>query len=363
MKFRDTVCFDDVLLVPQHSFISSRSDVNTSTRLGDIELITPLVSAPMTTVTEGEMAIAIGNLGGAGILHRFGQINDRDLWLASLRSNAYCVPRIISIGLDVKVDMLGIDIAEFGIHGVCIDVAHGDHSNVESLIKDLRVSFPDLNIIAGSIATGDAAIRLASAGANVLRCGIGGGSLCTTRIQTGHGVPTLQTVMDVSNALEVEGLRGYNIITEDGHEDIVEYDNSYVSIIADGGIRNAGDCVKALAAGADVIMCGSLFASTDEAPGDVIIEDGRAYKSYKGMASYETQKEKRPGRKPRVEGVSTRVPYRGPVKNIVDDLVAGIRSGLSYSGASNIKELQENAEFIRISPNSLTENKPHGKSL
>lgn len=329
--------FDDVLLVPQHSNIKSRTDVDLSTKLGSLSLRLPILSANMDTVTEGNMAVAMGKLGGGGVLHRFAEFDpDVIRWIDQcIESKA---PVIISLGVtDLEEEIARVDwiIEKRGIlNAICLDVAHGDHETVLGAIRELRLCFPQIDVIAGNVATADGAKRLVDAGASIIKVGIGPGSVCSTRIVTGHGVPQLTAIMNVVQAVDVQ-------------------------VIADGGIRYPGDIVKALAAGADAVMLGSLLAGTDEAAGERIIEDGVAYKTYRGMASYAAQKEKRQGRAPRVEGVSAKVPYRGPVSDTIANLEAGIRSGLSYSGATTLSELRSRAEFVVVTPNSVKESHPH----
>lgn len=336
--------FDDVLLVPQHSKIASRDDVDLSTQLGDnLKLKLPIVSANMDTVTEAKMAIAMGQAGGAGVLHRFEDPNTIGEWCRACKDAK--VPSIVSVGLDATSYTLAWGLAgQRQIDAVCVDVAHGDHDRILELVAKLRkqMFFPD--IIAGNVATGQAALRLARAGANIIKVGVGPGSVCSTRVVSGHGFPQLSAIEEVDQALTLEGMRSTN---------------NRVAIIADGGIRYPGDIVKALAAGADAVMLGSLLAGTDEAAGERIVEDGIAYKTYRGMASLAVQKEKRTDRKPRVEGVSARIPYRGPVCDTLANLEAGIRSGLSYSGAANLAELREVAEFVVVTGNTLKESHPH----
>ena len=335
MRIRNelTYSFDDVLLVPQYSTIDSRADVDLSTQIGAIKLTLPLLSANMDTVTEGKMAVAMGRAGGAGVLHRFASTKDLYGWLRAC--NEY--PAIISVGLNVDIPWLQSN--NNLIDALCIDVAHGDHYRVIALLKELRANFPDQDIIAGNVATGDAARRLVMAGANIIKVGIGPGSVCSTRIVSGHGMPQLSAIMEVREWTSEMNSRTY--------------------IIADGGIRYPGDIVKALAAGADAVMLGSLLAGTDEAAGERIVEHGVAYKTFRGMASRDVQTQKRAGQTLRIEGVTAKVPYRGPVSDTLDNLEAGIRSGLSYSGANNLAELREVAEFVVVTGNTLKESHPH----
>jgi len=334
-RFRDkpAYSFDDVLLVPQYSQITSRSDVDISTKLGKLELKLPLLSSNMDTVTEGKMAIAMALAGGAGVLHRFADLEDQMQWANDCSHTMHSVPIIISVGITGEHHSF---IKEIAPDMICVDVAHGDHLRVMNLITGLREDYPDMDIIAGNVATGQGARRLVEAGANIIKVGIGPGSVCSTRVVSGHGFPQLSAIIEIRKAL---GPAPW-------------------SIIADGGIRYPGDIVKALAAGADAVMLGSLLAGTDEAAGERIVEHGQAYKTFRGMASREAQKQ-RGGKTPRVEGVSAKVPYRGPVSDTLANLEAGIRSGLSYSGCRTIVELRGKAEFVVVTGNTLRESHPY----
>lgn len=335
--------FDDVLLVPQHSKITSRADVDLSTTIGKMRLKLPILSANMDTVTEGKMAVAMGKRGGAGVLHRFAETRVVDNWLGMCREAG--VPGIASFGLSEE-DRFPMSYGgkNNAFTAICIDVAHGDHERVIELLQWIRKQLPDLDIIAGNVATGEAAVRLVRAGANIIKVGVGPGSVCSTRIMTGHGVPQLSAILDVSTSLSFQSI------------------TPHYSIIADGGIRNSGDIVKALAAGADAVMLGSLLAGTEESPGDVVMQDGQAFKAYRGMASYDVQKEKRVGQVPRVEGVSAKVPFRGSVDHTLNVLENGIRSGLSYSGAVSLSDLRDSAEFVVVTQNGMRESGTHHPS-
>ena len=335
--------FDDVLLVPKYSAITSRSDVDLSTTLGKLKLKLPLLSSNMDTVTEGDMAVAMGEAGGAGVLHRFASGSSIVDWLRVCDN----VPKIMSVGINAAPFFQGADLMvtcdELAVDAICVDVAHGDHNLVFATVQSIRSLLPNMDIIAGNVATGEGAMRLVEAGANIIKVGIGPGSVCSTRVVSGHGVPQLTAILDVCNELAHLRIPG----------------RKEVSIIADGGIRYPGDVVKSLAAGADAVMLGSLLAGTDEAAGERIVEHGQAYKTFRGMASREAQKQKRQDRTPRVEGVSAKVPYLGPVRGVLDNLEAGIRSGFSYSGANDLAELHKVAEFIVVTGNTLKESHPH----
>jgi len=331
-----TYCFDDVLLIPAYSQIRTRKDVDISVQLSrDLKLNIPIIASPMDTVSGPKMAIRLNELGGIAILHRY----------CTIERQVKMVEEVVSAGRKVGAAVGAVgdyleraqSLVEAGVSLLCVDVANGDHILVEEALYHLkRAVSNDIHIMTGNVATMAGFSHNASHGANSVRCGVGGGSMCTTRIQTGHGVPTLQTIMWSSKAK-----RGGT------------------KIVADGGIKTAGDIVKSLAAGADVVMLGSLLAGTDEAPGEVLNLDGRLYKQFRGMASKEAQTDWR-GMANSVEGVTSYSPYKGSVDGVVKGLVDGIRSGLSYSGVRSIKELQEKARFCQISSAGMAESKPHG---
>ena len=332
---RNTVCFDDVLLVPQYSDIESRrTGVNISSQIGDLKLEMPIISSPMDTITGPTMAIAMHEAGGLGIIHRYNTIEDQ----ARLVRDA-CMEGLCYVGAAVGVSGDFIDracaIYDAGASVLCVDIAHGHHVLMKNALYQLREILGDsTHIMAGNVATLEAFNDLADWGANSVRVGIGGGSICSTRIQTGHGMPTLQSIIDCAQS-----------------------DRDAV-LIADGGIKNSGDIVKALAAGADLVMLGSLLAGTDESPGEIMHVGGGCFKVYRGMASVEAQVDWR-GHASSIEGVVSQKPYTGSAQNILGDLCDGIRSGLSYSGAKNLLELQTKSIFIKQSSASMIESRPH----
>ena len=252
MKFRQTYCFDDVLLVPTKSDIVSREEVDLSSNIGDCKFDLPIISSPMDTVTEGEMMVTMARLGGLGVLHRYSTpvhqasiFADSRMRLEEESHNA-ASKLSVAIGSSDDYEKRAKLLVDNGVRVLCLDVAHGHHVLTERAIKTLKDTHGEkVLIMAGNIATPEAYHDLSTWGADAVRIGIGGGSICSTRMQTGHGMPTLQSVMDCSSM--------------DG-----------AAIIADGGIRTAGDIVKALAAGADFVMLGSMLAGTDESPGDVL---------------------------------------------------------------------------------------------
>ena len=332
---KEALTYDDVLLVPQYSDIKSRKEVNLISAL-DASLILnlPIISSPMDTVTESEMAYTMDNLGGLGIIHRYNSIEEQAGLVAEV-INAGATNVGAAIGISGDYFERAQTLVENGASVLCVDVAHGHHILMKDVLGILKKSFGDsVHIMAGNVATLEGINDLAKWGANSIRCNIGGGSICSTRIQTGHGLPGLQTIFDCAQT---------------------EHD---VAIIADGGIRTAGDIVKAIAAGADFVMLGSLLAGTDETPGEIVQLPSGMKKRYRGMASKDAQMDWR-GRYSSNEGVSTFIDYKGSVVDILEDLRGGMLSGLSYSGCRTIKRLQATAQWTRQTTAGLSESKTH----
>lgn len=319
------LCFDDVLLEPKYSDIKSRNEINIGGQLSDsVNLDCPIISAPMDTVTEGKMATTIGSLGGLGIIHRYNTIEEQ---CKIVRDASYVDEVQVGAAIGTQGDYLerASELVHHGAKVICLDVAHGHHALVEDALSNLRKHLPsNVHIMAGNVATEKAFYDLSDWGADSIRVGIGGGSICSTRIQTGHGVPTLQSVIDCARAAK----------------------DMKVKLIADGGIKNSGDMVKALAAGADFVMAGSLLAGTTESPGEIINTPQGKYKIYRGMASKEAQRDWK-GKVSSREGISTHISYKGSVRDIIEELSVGIRSGFSYSGARNLKELQQFSSMLQ----------------
>ncbi|NDB81320.1 MAG: hypothetical protein EB127_01015 [Alphaproteobacteria bacterium] len=223
---------------------------------------------------------------------------------------------------------------------ILLDVANGHNINAIDAIKRLRKKH-DVHIMAGNVSTWDGFLALAIAGADSIRVGIGGGSMCTTRIVTGHGMPTLSSIMDVQSMLERMDLP--------------------CSVVADGGIRNTGDMIKSFAAGADAIMLGSMLAGYTQSPGEEFVENGKRYKQIRGMASEDAQIDYK-GEISVVEGISTKIEYRGDIGFALEDIRGGLRSGCSYSGVKYITDLKYNSQYIKVSSNTVRENVPHGSN-
>jgi len=475
LEFKEGLTFDDVLLVPKYSDITSRSQTNLSTKLSrNISINIPFVSANMDTVTESSMAVAMARAGGIGIIHRFltieeqanevlkvkrsgsvmienpysisseksikdaleyaedkeisgllvvdsnsklvGIVTERDLLFANsngsisdimtkdvvtakpgvaldeakqilhqhrieklpivddsgiikglitskdITNNAYFPNAskdkkgspLVGAAVGVKGDFLerAESLLEAGTDVLVVDIAHGHSENAISAIKNIKKAFPDCELIAGNIATAQGTEDLIKAGVDAVKVGVGSGSICITRVITGSGVPQLTAVMDCA-----------------------KIGNDYgIPIISDGGTRTSGDATKALASGASSVMVGSMLGGTDESPGTVLTKNGKRFKVYRGMASLAASI----GRKSKetgsfsfdddlndyvAEGVEAMVPYKGTVVDILKQLSGGVRSGLSYCGAHSISQMQENAEFIKMSRAGFAESQPHDVSL
>jgi len=473
LDIREGVTFDDVLLVPKYSKVTSRSDTDLSTKLSkNISLNIPLISANMDTVTESSMAVTVAREGGIGIIHRFLTIQQQVNEVLKVKrsgsiiiENPYTINSELTIkdafsimnekqvsGLlvtdsnskiigilterdvlfespdssklvkelmtkDVVTAKLGVDLEQVkeilkhnrieklpivddnnhvkglitsqdisnlekypnaskdkkgrplvgsavGVKGdfmersealinagadvLVVDIAHGHSENAINTVKNIKKAFPDCELIAGNVATAKGTEDLIKAGVDAVKVGVGSGSICITRVITGSGVPQLTAVFDCAEVGNDHG----------------------IPIISDGGTRNSGDATKALAAGASSIMVGSILGGTDESPGSTITKNGKRFKIYRGMASLAASM----GRRSKetgtfeladdlndyvAEGVEAMVPYKGSVTEIITQITGGIRSGLSYCGASNIKQMQENAEFIKISRAGFAESQPH----
>jgi len=332
-----SLTYDDVLLVPQYSTVESRKDIDLGQSLdSNIKLNIPIISSPMDTVTETEMACVMSDAAGLGILHRYKPLmKQAEMAFHCHKKGVKNIAAAIGVTGDylIRADAL-VNIGKANI--LCLDIAHGHHVLMERALKSLKDIYGEsVHLMAGNIATLEGFNDLADWGADSVRCGIGGGSICTTRIQTGHGVPGLTTIFECAQS------------------------DRDAKIIADGGIKNSGDIVKALAAGADFVLLGSLLSGTHEAPGKTFVGvDGGLRKDYRGMASSAAQKNWR-GKVSSCEGIAASVPYKGSVEKIIKELERGVRSGLSYSGARTIKELQMKAQWVQQTGPSAVESSAH----
>ncbi len=333
--------FDDVLLVPRYSEISSRRHPSLKSKITkNYTIDIPVITANMDTITETEMATAMATLGGIGSLHRFMTDDDQVKMVEDiktyLKANNLTTPIAASIGVKEEGMKRADRLAEAGVQIITLDIAHGDSIMMLDTLDYLKKKHPKIDVIAGNVATSDGVKRMIDRGADAVKVGIGPGSMCTTRIITGHGVPQLTAI-----ALAV-----------------MEASKHGVPVIADGGLKNSGDIVKALCAGASTVMVGSLVSGTLETPGE--LKGGM--KQYRGMASKAAQVSWR-GEMPQgmaAEGESTLIPCKGSVSNVVNELMGGLRSGMTYLGVDNIKAMSEVALFMQMTASGMSESKPHG---
>ena len=333
--------FDDVLLVPRHSEISSRRNTELKTKITkNFHCDLPIITANMDTVTGPAMACKMAELGALGSLHRFATIEEQVNMVKEIQKHhdqhGIKTPIAASIGVKEEGMQRGDALVDAGVKIITLDIAHGDSIMMMEVLEYMKKKHPEVDIIAGNVATGEATKRLIDAGADAIKCGIGPGSMCTTRIITGHGVPQLTAI-----AMCVREARKHGI-----------------PVIADGGIKNSGDMVKALCAGADSIMIGSLVSGTMETPGE--IKGGK--KLYRGMASKSAQVSWR-GELPQgmaAEGEASYIACKGSVGEVIEELSGGIRSGMTYLGAATLGEMSEKALFMEMSSSGMSESKPHG---
>ena len=341
---RQALTYDDIQLIPNYSDVQSRQEIELTTSVSkNWSINIPIVGSCMDTVTEFEMASTLMEMGGVGCIHRFMSIDEQAKQvkkLAAFRETDVSLSHLpIMAAVGVVGDYLdrAVALEEAGCNIILIDVAHGHHSNMEIALKELKANLEEYtDVIAGNIATAEAADDLIAWGADGLRVGIGGGSLCTTRVKTGFGVPNVTSIEEVVKVAD-------------------QWD---VPIMADGGIKSSGDIAKALAVGADCVMVGSLLAGTKESPGAILETPAGLFKRYRGSASLETKVTH--GQQSRnVEGESTTIPFKGGVRFIISGLTDGIRSALSYGGADNIFDYQTTVSYNVVSSAGLAEAKPH----
>lgn len=333
--------FDDVLLVPRYSEISSRRIPSLKTKITkNFSIDLPVITANMDTITESEMACAMAMMGGIGSLHRFMTTEEQVIQVNKIKKyqkeHNLNTPIAASIGVKEEGMNRARQLIENGVQIITLDIAHGDSIMMLETLDFLKKSFPNIDVIAGNVATPDGVRRMIDRGADAVKVGIGPGSMCTTRIITGHGVPQLSAI-----ALAVSAAFEHNI-----------------PVIADGGLKNSGDIVKALAAGASAVMVGSLVSGTLETPGEV----KGGMKHYRGMASKSAQVSWR-GEMPQgmaAEGESTMIPCKGSVVNVIEELMGGLRSGMTYLGVDNLRAMSEAALFIQMTASGMSESKPHG---
>ena len=333
--------FDDVLIVPKYNKVASRKDVNFKTKVTKNHSIDiPILAANMDTVCESEMAIALGRLGGLGVIHRFLIIEEQAQQIKLVKDNNLLAAAAIGVK---DYEERAKALSAVGVDILVLDVAHGHAKRTDTVLDFLKANYPKIDVMVGNIATKDAAEHFINKGADGIKVGIGPGSMCITRIMAGAGVPQITAIMDAYEASQ-----------------------GRVPVCADGGLKYPGDLTKAIGAGADTIMSGSLFAGTLETPGNIIEMDGKKFKEYRGMASYKATVKKMAldGQKidevVHVEGEMTLMPYTGEVGLIVKKLLGGLASGMTYVGAQNIEALKGKADFIEISAAGMKESVAHG---
>ena len=342
--------YDDVLLLPDASDVVP-SEVNTQTRLTrNISLSIPIASSAMDTVTESEMAIAMARAGGIGILHRNLSIEEQVKHVTLAKAEGI-VGAAVGVGEDGFARAQAL--IEAGVDVVVVDTAHGHHRGVLDAVARIKKAYPHIDVIGGNVATRAGAQALINAGVDAVKVGVGPGSICTTRVVAGVGVPQVTAIMEAHKAC----------FTAD------------IPLIADGGLQYSGDIAKAIVAGADTVMLGSLLAGCAESPADLIEINGRKYKGYRGMGSLgamQSRGEQKSYSKDRYmqddvlaedklvpEGIEGKVAYSGPVTQVLHQLVGGLRSGMGYAGAATIAELQSRGQLIQITAAGLHESHPH----
>lgn len=357
---KEAYTFDDLLLVPAKSVVVP-AQVDLSSKLtSKITLRIPIVSAAMDTVTEEVMAAQLAKLGGLGFIHKNMPTNTQAEMVRMVKETTveeeYTHANVdangkLVVGAAVGVGEASIErvkaLVEAGVDIITVDSAHGHSEGVIQTVRQIRSAFPELDIVGGNIVTAQAATDLIYAGANVVKVGVGPGSICTTRVVAGVGVPQLTAVNDV-----------YNVAKQYG-----------VGVIADGGIKLSGDISKALAAGATCVMLGGLLAGTEETPGDVIEVYGKRVKAYVGMGSLSAMQRGSSDRyfqggvkeldKLVPEGIEATVPFKGSIKDVIYQMLGGVRSGMGYCGCATIEEMHAKAQFVKITGAGLKESHPH----
>ena len=346
VPIKEALTFDDVTFAPKYSEILP-SEVNTNTQLAPkLKLKIPLLSSAMDTVTESKMAIAIAKAGGVGVIHRNLNIKNQILEIKKVKKQKLLVGAAVGAGPN-EFDRAKAIIQE-GVDLIVVDTAHGHTKKVGEIIKFIKkLKNNKITLCAGNIATPEAAKFLIKLGVDIIKVGIGPGSICTTRLVAGIGVPQLSAILSVRNGLK----------------------NKNVKIISDGGIKYSGDLAKAFAAGADAVMIGSLFAGTDETPGKLIKKNGKLFKSFRGMGSVGAmnkgsadryfQTKQKDASKYVPEGVEGFVKYKGDVGSIIYKLIGGLKSSMGYLGSKNIAKLRIKPNFVKITKAGFYESMVH----
>ena len=350
VPIKEALTFDDVTLVPKFSEVLP-SDVDTSIMLTKyLKLKIPLLSSAMDTVTESKMAIKIGKAGGIGVIHRNLNIDKQIQEIRKVKKQKVLVGA--AVGAGPKEFKRAEAILKENINMIVVDTAHGHTKKVSEIIKFIKnKKNKKTALCAGNVATAEAGRFLSKLGVDIIKVGIGPGSICTTRLVAGIGVPQLTAVLNVKNGVK----------------------NENVKIISDGGIKYSGDLAKAFAAGADAVMIGSLFAGTDEAPGKLIKKNGRLFKSFRGMGSVGAmnkgsadryfQSKQKDSSKYVPEGVEGLAKYKGKVNNVIFKLIGGLRSSMGYLGSKQIKYLRKKPQFVKITKAGFYESMVHSVEM
>ena len=346
---KESLTFDDVLLLPRYSnVLPSETDISLNLTK-KISLQVPFLSSAMDTVTESKMAIAIANEGGIGIIHRNFTIKNQTKEVIKVKKKRLLVGA--AVGTSNEDVERAKSLLSNGCDLIVVDTAHGHSEKVLKILSKLKKNSAKVPICVGNIATGEAAKKLYNSGADIIKVGIGPGSICTTRMVAGIGVPQISAIMEIKQTLK----------------------NKKIKIISDGGIKFSGDIAKAIAAGADAIMMGSIFAGTDESPGKKFKLNGKIYKQYRGMGSIGAmssgsanryfQKNFKDKSKFVPEGVEGRVEYKGDVSKIIYQLKGGLRSSMGYIGAKNLAQISKNAKFTKITKAGFYESMVHSVEM
>ncbi len=346
---KEALTFDDVLLLPRYSSVLPTKTSILVKLTNNITLKVPFLTSAMDTVTESKMSIAIAKEGGMGIVHRNLDIKNQSKEVKKVKDKKLLVGAAVGTN---KEDLERVkSLISNGVDLIVIDTAHGHSEKVLKTLSKIKKIIKNIPVCVGNIATGEAAKKLYNSGADIIKVGIGPGSICTTRMVAGIGVPQISAIMDVKKALQKKKIK----------------------IISDGGIKFSGDIAKALAAGADAIMMGSIFAGTEESPGKKFKTNGKIYKKYRGMGSIGAmsagsanryfQKNFKDKSKFVPEGVEGRVEYKGRVSKIIYQLQGGLRSSMGYIGAKNLNEINKKAKFVKITKAGFYESMVHSVEM
>lgn len=341
---KKALCFNDVLLVPKHWSGGSRSEVDLTTTIAGIKLDVPIISANMASLTESAMAISLGKKGGLGILHRMCSIDEQIQMVRDVKKENVKVGA--SIGIDKQAIVNAQKLIDAGADLICLDVAFFAQDKAHDVAIDFCNKFTHFPFIVGNIATlihfnmfQSNSFHRTSNNNLAFKVGVGSSGVCSTRIASGAGLPTLASLLDIKE--------NKNVMRNN-------------DFVADGGHATPGDICKSLTCGAKAVMIGGMLAATSDAPGDIIERDGRLYKQYFGNAS-STAKRKAGMKTNNIEGVSVELPYKGTTSEVIDSILEGVRSGATYCGAKNLKEMAQNAEFVEITSSGYKESTPYFK--